>query len=384
MCSDFAPAQERIYLDHAASAPLASVAVDAMVRASAVVGNSSALHASGRAARAALEDSRERLAAALGAHPTELLFTSGGSEADSLAIWAGLRRTGRRGVLVGATEHAAVAGAKARFADVEVLRSDRDGLLDLTDAGSRVGQRTALVSVMRVNNETGTVQDLAALSELCRGRGVWLHTDAVQALGHLELDFHTSGADLMSLSAHKVGGPVGIGCLLARREVELQPYGLGGGQEREVRSGTQPVLLAAAFAAVAEQAVAQQQAEHARLEGLRTRLVERIRATITQAWVNGAEQVSPAICNVTFEDTRADDVLMLLDQAGVDCSTGSACRAGVHQPSEVLLAMGRSLEQASASIRFSFGAGTTMAQVDHVAGLLPDVVSRARAAYAAG
>ena len=151
-----------------------------------------------------------------------------------------------------------------------------------------------------------------------------------------------------------------------------------------MRSGTQPVLLAAAFAAVAEQAVAQQQAEHARLEGLRTRLVERIRATITQAWVNGAEQVSPAICNVTFEDTRADDVLMLLDQAGVDCSTGSACRAGLHQPSEVLLAMGRSLEQASASIRFSFGAGTTMAQVDHVAGLLPDVVSRARAAYAAG
>ncbi len=372
--------EQRIYLDHAASAPLAPVALDALVRTMAVQGNASALHGTGRAARAVLEDAREELADALGAHPTELVFTSGGSEADTLALWAGLRRSGRPQLLVGATEHPAVAQAATRFQDVAVLRCDADGLLDLDSAREALGPATAMASVMHVNNETGTVQPLDEVAELVHRHGAWFHSDAVQALGHVPVDFGASGADLMSFSAHKVGGPVGIGCLLARREVTLHPYGLGGGQEREVRSGTQPVALAAAFAAAARQAVERRAAEHERLQALRRRLVERVRATITGSWINGADEVSPAICNITFDGTRADDVLMLLDQAGIDCSTGSACRAGMHQPSEVLLAMGRSLAQASASVRFSFGPGTTMAEVDRLAELLPDVVSRARTA----
>lgn len=379
-----APSGPRSYLDHAASSPMRPSATEALLRGSHVVGNPAALHGSARAARALLEDAREQLAEAVGAHPSEVVFTSGGSEADSIALTAGSRRPGRRGVVVGATEHPAVATARLRLPSTDVLPCDRDGHPDLDALAERVGASTALVSVMSVNNETGTHIDLAPVVEQAHAVGAWAHSDAVQALGHVPVDFADSGLDLMSLSAHKVGGPVGIGALVARREVELGTYGLGGGQERDVRSGTQPVALAAAFAAAAKQAAEELEVESARLAGLRDGLVERVRATITGAWVNGGERTSPAIVNITFDGTRADDVLMLLDQAGVDCSTGAACRAGVHQPSEVLLAMGRSLDTALASVRFSFGPSTTAEQVGSLASLLPDVVSRARTAYMAG
>lgn len=379
-----APSGPRSYLDHAASSPMRPSATEALLRGAHVVGNPAALHGSGRAARALLEDAREELAEAVGAHPSEVVFTSGGSEADSIALTAGSRRPGRRGVVVGATEHPAVSTARLRLLSTDVLPCDRDGHPDLEALADRVGASTALVSVMSVNNETGTHIDLAPVVERARAVGAWAHSDAVQALGHVPVDFADSGLDLMSLSAHKVGGPIGIGALVARREVELDAYGLGGGQERDVRSGTQPVALAAAFAAAAREAVDELEAESARLSGLRERLVERVRATITGSWVNGGERTSPAIVNITFDGTRADDVLMLLDQAGVDCSTGSACRAGVHQPSEVLLAMGRSMDTALASVRFSFGRTTTVEEVGALASLLPDVVSRARTAHAAG
>ncbi|GAB2495710.1 cysteine desulfurase family protein [Luteococcus sediminum] len=379
-----APSGPRSYLDHAASSPMRPSATEALMRGSLAVGNPAALHGSGRAARALLEDAREQLAEAVGAHPSEVLFTSGGSEADSIALTAGSRRPGRRSLVVGATEHPAVATARLRLPGVDVLPCDRDGHPDLEALAGRVGASTALVSVMSVNNETGTHIDLAPVVEQAHAVGAWAHSDAVQALGHVPVDFADSGLDLMSLSAHKVGGPVGIGALVARREVELGAYGLGGGQERDVRSGTQPVALAAAFAAAAKQAAEELEVESARLAGLRDGLVERVRATITGAWVNGGERTSPAIVNITFDGTRADDVLMLLDQAGVDCSTGAACRAGVHQPSEVLLAMGHSLDTALASVRFSFGPSTTAEQVGSLASLLPDVVSRARTAYMAG
>lgn len=359
-------------------------AVDALLGRARLVGNPAALHASGRRARAVLEDAREELAVALGAHPSEVILTSGGSEADSIALWTGSRRPARRGVLIGATEHAAVAQARTRFDGVEVLGCDRDGLLDPDELARRTSTSTAMVSVMTVNNETGTVQDLAPVVETARRNGAWVHTDAVQAVGTLDFDFAGSGVDLASVSAHKLGGPVGVGALLARRDVDLTAFGLGGGQERGVRSGTQPVMLAASFAAAATDTVAHRSAERARLAGLRRRLVEQLRTTITGCFINGADQTSPAIVNVTFDQTRADDVLMLLDRAGVDCSTGSACHAGVHQPSDVLLAMGRTAEQASASVRFSMGRSTTAAEIDRLCELLPDVVSRARAAHVPG
>ncbi|MEL4357921.1 MULTISPECIES: cysteine desulfurase family protein [unclassified Luteococcus] len=374
----------RSYLDHAASSPMLPAAMEALLRHGRLTGNPAALHTSGRAARAVLEDAREQLAEAVGAHPTEVIFTSGGSEADSIALNAGARRPGRRGVLIGATEHHSVADARVRLPGVGALSCDRDGLLDPAELSDRLGGESALVSVMSVNNETGTIQPLDQVVEQARRVGAWVHTDAVQALGHVPVDFAASGVDLMSLSGHKIGAPVGIGALLARRDLELPPWGLGGGQERDVRSGTQPVMLAAAFAAAAAHAVQNLAAESARLRLLRDRLTERVRATITRSFLNGAPEASPHIANFTFEGTRADDVLMLLDQAGIDCSTGAACRAGVHQPSEVLLAMGRTPEQAQASIRFSFGASTVTDDVANLISLLPDVISLARAAHSVG
>lgn len=361
---------------------MVDVARRALIEHSSLVGNAAAQHTSGRAAHRALEEAREQLAAAIGAQPGEVVFTAGGSEADAMALTAGLARSeSRRRVVVGATEHVAVRQAADRWPQrVAVLDCDRDGQLDLASLDALVDDRAALVSVMTVNNETGTMLDLAPVVARAREHGVWAHSDAVQALGHVPLDFAASGLDLMSLSAHKVGGPVGIGALVVRRGVEIAPWGLGGRQEGQVRSGTQPVMLAAAFAAAATHAVEVREVEMARLAALREKLVTSIRTTIQDAWVNGGEKVGPAILNVTFDGARADDLLLLLDQAGFDCSTGSACHAGVHQPSDVLLAMGRTVEQASSSIRFSFAATTTADDLERLATVLPDVVSRARAA----
>lgn len=371
----------RVHLDHAASAPLRPVAREALARHFDLVGNPSALHASGRAARAVLEDAREELAAAVGAQPGEVVFTSGGSESNSIALAAGARRENRPGLLVGATEHPSVDGARAAHG-AQLVGVDEIGRVRPAALAASIGPTTGLVSVQLVNNETGLVQSLPELVEIAHGAGAWFHTDAVQALGHIGVDFGELGVEFASLSAHKVGGPVGIGALLVRRGIEPAPYGLGGAQEHQLRSGTQPAMLAAAFAAAATEAVADLEAEAARLHRVREELVRRLRTDVQGVRVNGGEQVSPAICHVTFEGLRADDLLLLLDQAGFDCSTGSACRAGVHQPSETVLAMGGSLDEALGSLRFSFGPGTTPAEVDRLVEALPELVSRARIAHA--
>ena len=239
----------------------------------------------------------------------------------------------------------------------------------------------AWVSVMWVNNETGTVQPLPAVIEAARRVGASVHSDAVQAVGHLPVSFADSGLDAMTVSAHKLGGPVGVGALVARREAPLSPVTRGGGQERRLRSGTVPVALAAGFAAAAVEAVASRTRESARLGALRGRLVAGV-AALPDVRINGGDSVGPAILNATFAGARADDLLLLLDAAGVDASTGSACTAGVHQPSEVLLAMGRSDADASASLRFSLGWTSTDADVDAVVAALPEALARARAAAA--
>ncbi|HSN44415.1 MAG TPA: aminotransferase class V-fold PLP-dependent enzyme, partial [Propionibacteriaceae bacterium] len=238
---------------------------------------------------------------------------------------------------------------------------------------------TSLVSVMSVNNETGTIQPLEAVVEIAHASGAWAHTDAVQALGRIPLDFVALGLDLMSLSAHKVGGPVGVGALVVRRGLGLAPVGLGGGQESNLRSGTQLAALASAFAAASREAVASLEVEDARLRGYVSDL-EALVAGMGGTRVNGGTERSASIVNVTFDGIRADDLLLLLDRAGVDCSTGSACRAGVHQPSDVLLAMGRSVADASASLRFSLGWSTTRADIDRLCELLPDALESARRA----
>lgn len=369
-----------VYLDHAATTPMRPEALEAFARASAIVGNPASLHRPGQRARRALEEAREEVAAAVGAHPTEVVFTSGGSEADSIAVlgaWSAGRSLGRRRCLVSGIEHPAVLGAVDQGA--EVLPVTEEGIVDVAAAAQGLDGAVAVVSVMTVNNETGVVQPVDQLTRLAHAVGALLHTDAVQALGHVPVDFVPGGPDLMSLSAHKVGGPVGIGALLVRREVALRPVGLGGGQEREVRSGTQPVALAAAFARAASLAVAELAAEAPRLTTLRDRIV--LLATQLGGRLNSRPDGAPHIVNVSFDGVRADDLLVLLDQRGVHASVGSACRAGVHQPSEVLRAMGRSAEEATQSVRFSLGRTTSPADIDRLAEVLPEALATARSAF---
>ncbi|MEA4943179.1 MAG: cysteine desulfurase family protein [Propionicimonas sp.] len=368
-----------MYLDHAASSPLTGSAAAAMAEVWGRPGNPSSLHASGREFRRLLEQARESIAADLGAHPSEVVFTSGGTEANNLAVLGAVGAAGE--VLISAVEHPSVAEARRVLGErAQVLEVDASGRVDPGVIPSRVRPATRLVSVMWVNNETGVVQPVAAVAAAARAAGVLAHSDAVQAAGQLAVDFGAAGLDLMSVSAHKVGGPVGIGALLVRRGVTLLAPGFGGGQEARLRSGTVPVALAVGFAAALRQAVDRLDREPRRLAGLRDRLLVGL-SGLDGVVVNSTAPASPAILNATFAGTRADDLLLLLDAAGIDCSTGSACTAGVHQPSEVLLAMGRTLAEASASLRFSFGASTGEADIDALLGALPDALVRARAAY---
>jgi cysteine desulfurase len=368
-----------MYFDHAASSPTVPEAAAALADLLVRPGNPSSLHASGRAARRVLEEARESLAADLGARPAEVVFTSGGTEANNLALLGG-RPAARPRLAVSAIEHPSVAAVVGRLDDVVELPVLASGHLDVDAARGLVDARTGLVSVMWVNNETGAVQPVAAVAELAHAVGALAHSDAVQAFGHLDVDVGASGLDLLSVSAHKLGGPVGVGALVVRRGVTVAPVGFGGGQEARLRSGTVPVALAAGFAAASRAAAARREREAQRLAALRDRLISGALAAVPDTRSNTVRPSSPAIVNLTFAGVRADDVLLLLDAAGFDASTGSACTAGVHQPSEVLLAMGRSQADAAASLRFSFGPDTTESQVDALLAVLPGVVDRARAA----
>jgi cysteine desulfurase len=368
----------RSYLDHAASSPLRGEVLDAMSDALSTAGNPSSLHTSGRGARRLLEEGRESLAISLGADPAEVVFTSGGTEANNLAVLGGTAPGAA--VAISAIEHPSVTGVRGRRDDVRVLPVTSSGHLDVAAARELLDGQVGLVSVQWVNNETGAVQPVADVVELGHAIGARVHSDAVQALGHVAVDFTASSLDLLTVSAHKVGGPVGVGALVVRRGTEVQPSGFGGGQEARLRSGTVPVALAVGFAAAARLAVAELAAEAGRLAALRDRLIAG--AAAAGAVPNTVAPCGPAIVNLTFPGVRADDLLLLLDGVGIDASTGSACTAGVHQPSEVLLAMGRTLADAGASLRFSLGPNTTGVDIERVLAVLPDAVARARAAAA--
>lgn len=366
----------RSYLDHAASSPLRGEVLAAMGEALATAGNPSSLHTSGRGARRLLEEARESLAACLSAEPAEVVFTSGGTEANNLALLGAARPESV--VAISAVEHPSVDGVRGRRDGVRVLPVTASGHLDVDAARSALDESVGLVSVQWVNNETGAVQPVTEVVRVGHAVAGRVHSDAVQALGHVEVDFAASGLDLMTVSAHKLGGPVGVGALVVRRGIEVTPTGFGGGQEARMRSGTVPVALAVGFAAAARLAVAELATEAARLAVLRDRLIAG--GVAAGGVANTLAPCGPAIVNLTFPGARADDLLLLLDAAGVDASTGSACTAGVHQPSEVLLAMGRTLADAGASLRFSLGRSTTGADVERVLAVLPDAVARARAA----
>ncbi len=386
------------YLDHAATTPMLPAAVEALAGQSLQVGNASSLHTSGRAARAVVEESRERIASALGARPSEVVFTSGGTEADNLAVKGtyaarlAADRARTRLVVSGIEHHAVLDPVEflvAGGALVSWLEPDRCGHIAADDLRRVLDERAddvALVSVMWANNEVGTVQPVAELAAVAHEHGIAFHTDAVQAVAHLPVRFDDSGADLMTVSGHKVGGPLGVGALLARRDATLVPLAHGGGQERQVRSGTLDVPGIRALAVALEETVAMRDVEAKRVMVLRDRLLEGalglgLGIRVSGCWTAGdGTRRLPGNAHLVVPGCEGDSLLYLLDAAGVECSTGSACQAGVPQPSHVLLAMGLPEAEARGALRLSLGHTSTEADVDAFLAALPAVVERARRA----
>ncbi len=368
------------YLDYAATAPMRPAARDAWLAGAAGPANPASLHGSGRRASLALEDAREEIAVLAGVSAPEVVLTSGGTESNAIAL-RGLAMPGRR-VLVGATEHKSVLDTARALPDVivEVLPVDPDGRLRADSLASALGPDVALVAVMAANNETGAVNDVETIGELCARAGARWHCDAVQWAA--TRDVRRIPADTIALSAHKVGGPVGNGALLVRRGVVLPVYSHGGGQEAGIRSGTVDVAGALAFAAAWSDADRARGTEAARIRSLRDDLQRGIRQLIPDAVVNATGDRLDSHLNATFPGCPADALLMLLDARGVEVSTGSACTAGIAQASHVLLAMGLSLSAARESVRFSLGWATTAADIDAALGAIPEAVARARRAGA--
>ncbi len=362
-------------------------------------GNASSLHSAGRAARRVVEEAREALAGALGARPSEVIWTASGTEADNLAVkglyWARQNGTRRRRILVSAVEHHAILDpafwmASHAGAEIVLLPVDEVGRIDLAALEAELdahGETTALVSVMWANNEVGTVQPVDQVARLAHRYGVPAHADAVQAVGQLPVDFAASGLDAMTISGHKVGGPIGVGALIARRETELIPVLHGGGQERGVRSGTYDTPAIRAVGAAVTDAVAELDARVAHLGELRDHLIAGVRRVVPDAVLSGVEPTGvddprrlPGNAHFRFAGTEGDSLLYLLDSVGICVSTGSACQAGVPQPSHVLLAMGIQEVDARGALRFTLGASSRKADVDLLIEALPAAVQRARAA----
>jgi cysteine desulfurase len=385
-----------VYLDHAATTPMLPEAIAAMTEELAQIGNPSSLHNAGRRARRVVEESREQIAEVFNTRPSEVVFTSGGTEADNLAVkglyWAGREADPkRRQVLTTSVEHHAVLdsvrwlhtheGAEATLLDVDgecVLQPEV-----LSAAIERDPASVALVTVMWANNEVGSVQPICELAEIAHAHGIVFHSDAVQAAAQIPVDFAASGADALTVTGHKLGGPVGVGALLLRRGTEPVPVLHGGGQERDVRSGTLDAPAIRAFATAVAISAERREREAKRLAALRDDLIRQIRQAVPDAVLNGPPPGPgrlPGNAHFSFPGCEGDALLMLLDAKGIACSTGSACTAGVAQPSHVLLAMGADELRARGSLRFSLGSTSAQEDVDAVGAVIGEAVDRARRA----
>jgi cysteine desulfurase len=384
------------YLDHAATTPMLPEALDAYLATARDVGNASSLHAAGRRARRRVEESRESIAAALGARPSEVIFTSGGTESDNLAVkgifWARRGADPRRTrVIASGIEHHAVLDAVEWLvghegASVTWLPVDGTGRVEvaaLTAALRAHHDEIALVTTMWANNEVGTLQPVTELARLAAEHGIPYHTDAIQAVGQVPVDFAASGASALTVTGHKLGGPIGLGALLLGRDVACTPLSHGGGQERDVRSGTLDAPGIVAFACAVEMSIKAQQEYAARVAALRDELVARVSQAVPDAVYNGRpDDRLPGNAHFSFPGCEGDALLLLLDAQGIACSTGSACSAGVAQPSHVLLAMGADEARARSTLRFTLGHTSTAADVDELVAALPAAVERARRAGA--
>lgn len=369
--------------------------IEAMTEIFATVGNASSLHGSGRAARRRIEESREAIASCLGARPSEVIFTSGGTESDNLAVkgifWARRDADPRRTrILASAVEHHAVLDAVEWLvahegAQVTWLPVDATGAVDpdvVRTELARHADDTALVTVMWANNEIGTINPIAEIAEIAAEHGIPIHSDAVQAAAHLPIDFAASGLSALSVAGHKLGGPQGVGALLLGRQVPCVPLSHGGGHERDLRSGTQDTASIVGLASALRITTSEMDARTGELIALRDRLIERVRDIAPDAILNGAAGSGrlPGNAHFTFPGCEGDSLLMLLDVAGVECSTGSACTAGVASASHVLTAMGVDPVVARGSLRFSLGHTSSARDVDALSAALPQVIERARAA----
>ena len=375
-----------IYLDHAATTPMLDCAIDAMTTQLSKLGNPSSLHTQGRAARKDIEDAREVIAREVGSLASEIIFTGSGTEANNIAL-KGLfwkrRAEGRNLILISAIEHHAILDpahwlATHEKAEVIEIPVTAEGVIDLAFVKALLstrGDEVAVIAVMHSNNETGVIQPIAELVSLARD--IPVHCDAVQSFGKVTLSFSELGLTSLTLSAHKIGGPLGIGALVLKRGVEVPALLHGGGQEREIRSGTLNAPSIVAFAT----AIAAHQYDGASVTQLRDYFISKVQNLLPDSILNGGKSKRlPGIINFTFPGTQSDTLLLLMDGANVSCSTGSACSAGVHEASHVLLAMGHTEKTAQSSLRFSLGATTTQADIDFALSVLPDVIARGRAA----
>ena len=372
-----------VYLDHAATTPMADAAIAAMTSSLSKIGNPSSLHTQGRATRKDVEDAREVIAKAVAALPSEIIFTGSGTEADNAAIKGLFWKSGKKVIAISAVEHHAVLDP-ARWlvehegAELIEIPVTKTGLIDLgflKDLIAKRGNEIALISVMHSNNETGVIQPVGEVVKIAGD--IPVHTDAVQSFTKTPLSYKELGVTSMALSAHKVGGPHGIGVLVLRRAYEIPALLHGGGQEREIRSGTLNAPSIVALAAAVEKS----NYDAARVSALRDRFESGLRASVPDAYINGVDAPRlPGITNVTFPGTQSDSLLLLMDSEKVSCSTGAACSAGVHRPSHVLLAMGHTEVTAQSSLRFSCGATSTESDIDFALSVLPTVINRGRAA----
>lgn len=389
----------RVYLDHAATTDVLPAAIDAMVEQMRNGGNPSSLHAVGRDARATVEYARERIARSIGADPAEVIFTSGGTEADNLAVkgiyWKRREEDPQRTrILVSSIEHHAVEETcewleKAEGAQLEWIPVDEHGSVNpqtVRELIEKNPEDVALVTVMWANNEVGTVQPIPEIAAIAAEYGIPVHSDAVQAFGAVPIDFHASRVATLAISGHKIGGPMGIGALVATRAVQLTPVLHGGGQERSVRSGTIDAPAIAGFAEAAVHSVENLPEESARIAALRNELVAAISALIPQAHLSGENPLTeeypgqkrlPGNAHFTFENAEGDTLLFLLDMQGISSSTGSACNAGVTRPSHVLMAMGMDEDTARSAQRFTLGHSTTGADIARLIAALPAAYEQA-------
>lgn len=386
----------RVYLDNAATTPISEVALQALVEQSRQIGNASSLHTFGRTIRKDVEEAREKIASLIGAHASEIIFTGSGTESNNLALKGAFWHRNKDGIsrnviVISSFEHHAILDPARWLEDFEgaeivQVPVSPTGYIDLLALETIIQDRhdeIALISIMHSNNEVGTIQPILQVTQLADRFDIPVHTDAVQSLGKVPLSFKDLGVFAMTVSAHKVGGPIGVGALVLRKGIDITPILHGGGQERDIRSGTLNAAGIVAFAAAVQSAIRNLESNSARVRALRTKLISAIQVEVEDATINGVldGDTLPGIVNISFPRTESDSLLLLFDAEGIACSTGSACSAGVQEASHVLMAMGLSQKEARSSLRFSLGTSNTDSDIEYLQTCIKRVIDRARAAY---